>query len=308
MSQQTSEGKHECTICGSSDTINDVATGEKICRECGYVYQDNKLDMGPEWRAFTLQERKDKPRTGAPLTHLMHDKGLSTKIGYRNRDHAGRKLDQDQKSKYYRLRKRDNRTKRSGSHSRNLSRALSFISNLGNELGLPRSVLETGAVTYKQVLKKDGVKGRTINGISAVSLYMACRVCKVSKSLTKISEIAKIPRKTLARNYRYVYNLLDKDIPRVSTGRIISKLVKQLRLSGKVETLGLELYTVVSDEKLTSGKSPRGIAAAVVYIGSIIMDEKRTQQTIAEKARVTSVTIRNRYKDIVEHIELIINI
>ncbi len=43
-----------------------------------------------------------------------------------------------------------------------------------------------------------------------------------------------------------------------------------------------------------------GLAAAAIYVASIMLDERRTQREIAEVARVTEVTVRNRYKEIVK--------
>ena len=54
------------------------------------------------------------------------------------------------------------------------------------------------------------------------------------------------------------------------------------------------------DEELTSGKGPTGVAAAALYIAAVLENEKRTQRDIADVVGVTEVTIRNRYKDLVE--------
>jgi transcription initiation factor TFIIB len=51
---------------------------------------------------------------------------------------------------------------------------------------------------------------------------------------------------------------------------------------------------------LTIGRDPLGLAAAAIYVASIMLDERRTQREIAEVARVTEVTVRNRYKEIVK--------
>jgi len=53
-----------------------------------------------------------------------------------------------------------------------------------------------------------------------------------------------------------------------------------------------------------SGRGPTGVAAAAIYIASIMMNERRTQREVAEVAGVTEVTIRNRYKEIVEKLHL----
>ncbi|MBD3173481.1 transcription initiation factor IIB [Candidatus Bathyarchaeota archaeon] len=308
MGKQTGEVVEKCPICGSSNMVEDVSIGETICRGCGYVYQGSMVDRGPEWRAFNLKQRKEKTRTGSPLTNTIHDQGLSTSIGYKNRDHAGRRLKTSQRNRFYRLRKWNRRSKLSNSSHRNLAKALKHISQMGRELSLPRNVVETGAVIYRQILKKERTRGRTIKSLAASSLYIACRICGVSKNIGDIAEAANISKKTAARNYRFLYRLLDRDIPRISTGKIISKLVNQLELSGRVEKVGLDILDPVTELKLTSGKSPSGVASGIIYIGCQITGEKRTQQSIAEKARVTSVTIRNRYQDILEHVDLVIEL
>src|SRR2546425_811742 len=44
----------------------------------------------------------------------------------------------------------------------------------------------------------------------------------------------------------------------------------------------------------------RGVAAAAIYIASILCNERRTQREVADVAGVTEVTIRNRYKELTE--------
>ena len=43
-----------------------------------------------------------------------------------------------------------------------------------------------------------------------------------------------------------------------------------------------------------------GVAAAAIYIASILCNERRTQREVADVAGVTEVTIRNRYKELTE--------
>ncbi|MCK4279577.1 MAG: transcription initiation factor IIB, partial [Candidatus Thorarchaeota archaeon] len=47
-------------------------------------------------------------------------------------------------------------------------------------------------------------------------------------------------------------------------------------------------------------KDPKGMAAAAIYVASILTGSRRTQLEIARTARVTEVTVRNRYKEMVE--------
>ena len=46
------------------------------------------------------------------------------------------------------------------------------------------------------------------------------------------------------------------------------------------------------------------IAAAALYVSALIHGEKRTQREVADIAGITEVTIRNRYKELIEKLNL----
>jgi transcription initiation factor TFIIB len=81
-------------------------------------------------------------------------------------------------------------------------------------------------------------------------------------------------------------------------------LVNKAGCSLNVERLALTVLQAASELKITSGKSPSGMAAASVYISCCLLGEKVTQGCIATPARVTEVTIRNRYKELVSRLNL----
>ncbi len=80
-----------CPEC-SGNVVTDTEHGETVCEDCGLVVDEDEIDRGPEWRAFNSAEKDRKSRVGAPTTHMMHDKGLSTNIGWQNKDAYGRSL------------------------------------------------------------------------------------------------------------------------------------------------------------------------------------------------------------------------
>ena len=56
--------------------------------------------------------------------------------------------------------------------------------------------------------------------------------------------------------------------------------------------------------ELTSGRGPAGIAAAALYVAALMNDEKKTQREVADIAGITEVTIRNRYKELIDKLKL----
>jgi transcription initiation factor TFIIB len=297
-----------CTECGNSNLFRDYESSELVCQACGMVVSSSELSTGPEWRAFDQQQRDKLPRVGAPVTWMIHDKGLSTTIGWQDRDASGRKLSPENRARLYRLRKWHRRSKVSDSTQRNLAHALSEMSKISYKINLPRNVIETSSMIYRRAIQKQLIRGRTIQSVAVASIYMACRQCGVIRTLEDVAGAANITKKEAARNYRFLLRELKPSVPQVNPRGYISKIVNKLALSGQTEQLAMAILNQASEMKLTSGRGPSGIAAACIYISSQLTDERRTQGEIAKEAQVTEVTIRNRYKELAQRLDFDVSI
>ncbi len=297
-----------CPECGSTRLIRDYEAAEVVCMECGYVIDMKIADRGPEWRAFDNEQRDKRARVGAPLTFTMHDKGLSTVIDWHDKDTFGRRFNADQKAQIYRLRKWQRRIRVSDAMERNLAFALSEITKIASNLSLPRSILETSSVIYRKAVKEHLIRGRSIQGISAAAVYIACRKCGLPRTLDEIANAANISRREIGRSYRFLVKKLNLSIPPLKASHYISKFSNQLAMQGKVEEIANKILSAATELKLTSGRGPTGIAAAASYVASVLIGEKRTQREIAEIAKVTEVTIRNRYKELTERLTFVVTL
>ncbi|MCD6465875.1 transcription initiation factor IIB [Candidatus Bathyarchaeota archaeon] len=297
-----------CPECGSIRLVRDYESAEIVCMDCGYVVDMKIADQGPEWRAFDNEQRNKRSRVGAPLTFTIHDKGLFTVIDWHDKDVFGKKLNAGQRAQMYRLRKWQRRIRVSDAMERNLAFALSEIAKIVNNLSLPKNIFETSSVIYRKAVKERLIRGRSIQGISAASVYIACRQCGLPRTLDEIAAAANISKREVGRSYRFLVRELGLSIPPLKANRYISKFSNQLAMQGKAEEIANKILLVASELKLTSGRGPMGIAAAASYVASVIIGEKRTQREIAEAAKVTEVTIRNRYKEIAERLLFIVTL
>ena len=298
----------QCPECGSTRLMRDYDCAEIVCMECGFVIATKLADRGPEWRAFDKEQRAKRTRVGAPLTFTIHDKGLSTMIDWHDRDIYGRKLAPGQKAQIYRLRKWQRRIRVSDATERNLAFALSEISKIANNLNLPKNILETASVIYRKAVKEHLIRGRSIQGVTAAAIYVACRQCGLARTLDEIAEASGIDKKEVGRSYRFLVRELDYSIPPVKPSQYVSKFSNQLTMQGKAEEIAHNILLIARKLRLTSGRGPTGIAAAASYIASVLMGERKTQREIAEIAQVTEVTIRNRYKELVERLLFIMSL
>jgi len=292
----------QCPECGSTRVMRDHESAEIVCMNCGYVIAAKLADQGPEWRAFDHEQRSKRTRVGAPLTFTIHDKGLSTMIDWHDRDIYGRRLSPSQKAQVYRLRKWQRRIRVSDATERNLAFALSEISKIANSLNLPKNILETASVIYRKAVKEHLIRGRSIQGVTSAAIYMACRQCNLARTLDEIAEASTIDKKEVGRSYRFLVKELNFFVPPLKPSQYITKFSNQLSMQGKVEEIAHKTLMAAKSLKLTSGRGPTGIAAAASYIASVLTGERKTQREIAEIAQVTEVTIRNRYKELVERL------
>jgi len=291
-----------CPECGSTRFVRDNDKGEIVCRDCGLVVSTKMADRGPEWRAFDDEQRTKRARTGAPLTYTIHDKGLSTMIDWHDRDIYGKSLSPGQKAQVYRLRKWQRRIRVSDATERNLAFALSEITKIASNLNLPKNILETASVIYRKAVKERLIRGRSIQGVTAAAIYLACRKCGLARTLEEIAQESNVNKKEVGRSYRFLIKELDYSIPPLKPSQYITKFSNQLTMQGKVEEIAHKILAVAKELKLTSGRGPTGIAAAASYVASVLTGERKTQREIAEIAQVTEVTIRNRYKELVERL------
>jgi transcription initiation factor TFIIB len=288
--------------------MRDYECAEIVCMDCGFVVAAKIADRGPEWRAFDDEQRSKRTRVGAPLTYTIHDKGLSTTIDWHDRDIYGKSLSPGQKAQVYRLRKWQRRIRVSDATERNLAFALSEITKISNNLNLPKNILETASVIYRKAVKERLIRGRSIQGVTSAALYLACRQCGLPRTLDEIAQASNVHKKEVGRSYRFLIKELNYSIPPLKPSQYITKFSNQLTMQGKVEEIAHKILATAKELKLTSGRGPTGIAAAASYIASVLTGERKTQREIAEIAQVTEVTIRNRYKELVERMMFQISI
>nr|WP_295607716.1 transcription initiation factor IIB [uncultured Methanobrevibacter sp.] len=293
-----------CPQCGSTELIGDYERAEVVCANCGLVIDENLVDMGPEWRAFDHEQRDKRTRVGAPITYTIHDKGLSTMIDWRNKDIYGRDIPARNRAQWYRLRKWQRKIRISGATERNLAFALSELDRDSSRLGLPRSVREAASVVYRSAVENKLIRGRSIEGVVAASLYAACRRCKVPRTLDEIAEVSRVSKKEVGRTYRFLTRELNIKLPPTSPVDYVPRFASELGLSGEVQSRSIEIIEKAMEKGLTSGRGPTGVAAAALYIASVLLGERKTQRDVAEVAGVTEVTIRNRYKELTEQLEM----
>ena len=278
----------------------DATHGEVACADCGLVVADGEIDRSAEWTAYSAAEEEEKSRVGAPTTKMMHDEGLSTNISWQNKDAYGNSLSSRQRQKMGRLRKWNERFRTKDAKDRNLKHALGEISRMASALGLPEAVREMAGVIYRCALEENMLPGRSVEGMSSAVVYAAARQAGIPRSLDEIEAVSRVERVPIMRTYRYVTRELNLTIPPSDPIDYVPRFASELDVSDDVEQQACTLLEAAIEEGYPSGKSPVGLAAAALYASAFITDEKVTQKRVSDVAAISKVTIRNRYKELLE--------
>ena len=293
-----------CSECQSSLLVDDVQSGEIICSGCGIVVADQIVDYGPETKG-TTEDGKNLARASGQTTYSQHDLGITTEISTSTRDFSGKTINHQVANQMNNLRKWQQRVRVSTPRERRLANVLSKMGETFDSLNISKNVLETASMIYRNLDGHIDVKGKSVASITVATIYMACKQCDVVRSLEEICRGICAPKdvksktKLAAKYFRtMVMEMGQLSAPIVTMNKYISKIANMTQTEIRVERLALEIAEKTKDSNIADGKAPNGIAAAYLYVASVLLGQNVLQRDVSSIAGVTEVTIRNRCKEI----------
>ncbi len=176
---------------------------------------------------------------------------------------------------------------------------ISEINRLADILNISLDLKNEAFEIYDLAASKKLVRGRDPKALAAACLYAAMRKNNFPRTLEEVSKASGISKRKLGKYYRHLVLGISLKIPIASPIDYLERFSKTLQLSSKSVEKALEILDEAKMRGITDGKDPAGLAAAAIYMATLITGEHRTQDQIAEVAHVTEVTVRNRYKELV---------
>jgi transcription initiation factor TFIIB len=286
----------KCPYCGSTEIVFDPRDGVYVCARCGTVIGRVYYE-GVETRPFDTA----LPRTSGSYTNTVHDHGVgsttfdvSYKISVRDK-YKWRNM-RSLISKYRVTRK-----------NRIIEKSLRHLNSYAKKLSIPDYVHETAAQLLRKTVDGKNYKDKTLRILALGSIYLALKIHglhKPAKLFVKevgitLSELWKAERMVRDAN-EGINTMMKKERPE----SYVSYIVNKLGLPNEVEILANRLIKEVRKLGLDVGKPAVGIATAAVYLASILLNKKKTQLEIAEVVGVSDVTIRNRYGEMIEALDI----
>jgi len=280
----------QCSECGGQ-LIKDTSTQELHCEDCGVVAERPAIDHGPEWRNY--DEESDSSRVGAPLTETRHDRGLSTNIGWNDRDSNGNPLSSKQRQKMQRLRKWNRRFKTKDHRERDLQKATTEILRMSSALGLPDSASETASVIYRKAGSEDLIKGYAIESIASAAVYISARLENIPRTFEEVGSVSRVGLDRVRRAQTHLRRELMLEVEPADPVEYIPRYSSNINAEHDIRNEAKRLSRHFMESQHASGRDPSNVAAAALYTASLYHDQNFTQSTIADACQTTGATIRN---------------
>jgi transcription initiation factor TFIIB len=283
-----------CPECGGG-TISIQQRGETVCQQCGLVVGEKEVDVSHSGiRAYSKQEKDKKERTGCPMSILMPDIGLSTII-----DRT--------KIKNPDLRRAAKWNTHLSWEKRNMLIAITELKRIGGNLNFPERVKKAAVRLYKQVFKKNLLRGRSINGMIAACAYYVCKQERVPITLQEILDEASINDNIVKKCYKILVRELNLKSPHIDPVALIPRYCADLGLDINIEKEAIKVLKNFIASTSICGKDPKGLCAGAVYLVAKLKNKKVSQKDISRVIGVTEVTLRSRYKEFLQHISFNFN-
>jgi transcription initiation factor TFIIB len=247
---------------------------------------------------------KEGARTGMPTSLAQADMGLSTVISRSDKDAGGCEIEPSMVSRMHRLRTWDFRTQVSSGSHQNLRYAFRELDTLKDKLGLPDAIIEKTAYIYRKAQQRGLARGRSVSVILTAAVYIACRETGIPKTLKEIAVANNTKRKLVAKAYRVLISELGLTLPTCDPTKCVITVANKAAIDEKTKRQAIEIMDDVTKSEISAGKDPMGLAATVLYISCMETGENITQKDIAQAAGITDVTLRNRFKDLMDSMEL----
>lgn len=299
------EKPETCPECRGFDIVENWGEGNAVCRGCGLVLEERLMDLGSEWRTFSQEEGDDPNRVGGPANPLLENEmGTGIGTGAAGSNNIGLQLHKTQQ-----------RTAKSNV-DKTMIIVIGNVDRMVERLSLSGSVAKRAKEIFKAyqdylTLRDDGSRSRSlrddeISGITAASLFIACRNLGVARTYKEICALAEVSKKVVGALVKKIQLVIPgaKSALVRKTNDFITRFCVKLDLPRTVINAADHLSSYMEENSL-HGKTYTTIAATAIYVVSQLSkpSESRSCSEISEITGVAEGTIRSTYNIMYKHIK-----
>jgi len=279
-----------CPDCReNSQLIEQFASGDIVCNNCGLVLGDRVIDTRSEWRTFADSEGDDPSRVGGPNDPLLSGSAqLSSVISFRD-NHSGvsRGLQ-----------------KASASVSKNtgettLIEAFQEIQHQCEQISLPKVVSDSAKQLFKRQEEERILKSKKRPAIIAACIFIACRDQRVERTFKEIVALSGVSKSDIAACFSVMqrtFGVAAANVQQSSAAGIVNRFCNHLGLPPAIQSATIEVARNVDELGVLAGRSPLSVASDCLYFTSHAFGMGKSVKEIGAVAGISDSTLRTSYK------------
>lgn len=259
--------------------------GLPTCVSCGFSDGEYISDE-PEWNGGANEDGYDPSRVGAPVNTTLFSAawGSGTIMSvHSSGTYANKRL------------ARINFHTSMNHKDRSLHHAYEDLDTIGRtKLNLPESVVLQAKIMYRKFSETVLTRGAIRTGIKANCILRACQDAHVARTTQEIADAFDIPSKDISRTADVFRETIPStEATTTKSSDLIARIFNQVNLPddvrGRVRQKVIRLCSQVEIHPSLMGKTPKGVAAAVLFF--VLSEYGQTRESIASMCEVSLPTL-----------------
>ncbi|MDG1543838.1 MAG: hypothetical protein P8R34_02550 [archaeon] len=253
--------KLKCPECESQSIKNE---GDSIlsCKDCDLIF-----DSGPKWTSYNPE---------SIIESIPQEQNINSKT----------------------IMKWQKETRTGNLASKSILLASDEIERIAFDLKVDNSIKESALEIFSSSSKSGLVRGRSSEKVAAASIYTACRMENVPRTLDEVADKTRLNRNELSRLHRLIARKLKLKINVTNTANLLPRFSDKLKLNRDTEIYAQDIINTVENSDYRQGISPAALLGAALYLSCKKNKVRRSQLEIAKAVGTSEVTLRNRAKEI----------
>jgi len=279
--------------------IEDFAAGDRICGDCGLVFENRIINERSEWRTFSNSEDNgdDPSRVGAVGDPLLGgDNHLeSTTIGMRDGGSG-------QAKELNRVHGKATNQKA----EKHLLNAFKSMATLCERISLGEHVTKQAKLLFKRVDDEKICRGKNESYVQAACIYLACRQEGATRTFKEICGLTNVPKKEIGKIVKIIgakLGLVKENNDTLDS--YVTRFASHLELDQEAEKAALTIALKSQRDGLLAGKSPISLVAASLFFASSLSNHPQSAKDIADIVGCTEATLKHAYKLLYEARQII---
>lgn len=281
-----------CKNCNHQKTFFD--SDLPTCTHCGFV-DDVFISDEAEWTSGIDGDGvvSDPSRCGAPTdTDLFSENwGMSTIMQTRGQSYAVKKLSRI--SFHSSMNHKD----------RSLFHVYKEFDNVKDILGLNDTIMRTAKIMYKKFSESKLTRGGVRNGVKANCVFMACKLHNYPRTTKEIADAFDISTRDMGRTIT-MFGETDEQTTFTKPRDVVVRIMQNISISDDKTKKLMKNKILKSCDALENcvklmGKTPNGVASAIVYTVLAREGLSISKQVVCQAANVSVPTL-NKIETIVK--------